>query len=207
MSPAPRTAGRLVLATANQGKVAELVGLLGHRYQVEPRPADLPETVEDGDSLDANARKKAIEVAGRTRTLALADDSGLFVDALGGRPGVHTARFAGEHATSADNVAALLAAMVDLREGPDRSARFVTVIAMAWPGGEVRTVQGEVAGVIVRRPAGDNGFGYDPVFSPDEGDGRTFAEMSPEEKQAISHRARAVAAAVDLLDGPAAPKS
>ncbi|MFV0260477.1 MAG: RdgB/HAM1 family non-canonical purine NTP pyrophosphatase [Acidimicrobiales bacterium] len=201
MNSAPKTVGRLVLATANQGKVTELVRLLGHRYQVEPRPADLPETVEDGDSLGANARKKAIEVVHRTRTLALADDSGLFVDALDGRPGVHTARFAGPNATSADNVAALLAAMAEVPDGPDRSARFVTVIALAWADGTIRTVEGEVAGRIIRRPRGDNGFGYDPVFSPDEGDGRTFAEMTLDEKQAISHRARAVAAAVEVLGG------
>jgi XTP/dITP diphosphohydrolase len=191
----------IVLATSNEGKVAELVDLLGDRYDVEARPQDLAETVEDGETLEANALKKAREVAAHSRQLAVADDSGLFVAALGGRPGVKTGRFAGAAASDDDNVRLLLseldgAAAVD---GGARAAEFRTVIAAVWPGGPELVVEGRVAGRISTARRGDRGFGYDPVFVPAEGDGRTFAEMSLSEKKELSHRSRAITALLSAL--------
>lgn len=192
----------LTLATGNQGKVAELVALLGDRYEIRPRPAELPETVEDGDTLDANARKKAREVAAACGTAAVADDSGLFVDALGGRPGVHTARFAGPGATHDQNIDLLLAELDGLAGvgGPeDRRAEFRTVIVVAWPEGAETVVEGRVAGVITTERRGSDGFGYDPVFAPDEAAGLTFAEMTLDAKNRISHRGRAIGALLAAL--------
>ncbi|MGI9598943.1 MAG: RdgB/HAM1 family non-canonical purine NTP pyrophosphatase [Acidimicrobiales bacterium] len=188
---------RVVVASSNPDKIAELVELLGDRYAVEPRPPDLAETIEDGDTLEANAEKKAVEVRDHTGTTALADDTGLFVDALNGRPGVRTGRYAGEQATSADNVAKLLAELAGVE---DRRAEFRTVIAVAMAGGEVHLATGVVAGRIAGEVGGADGFGYDPVFIPDEDDGRTFAEMAPDEKHRISHRARALGAMFRMLD-------
>lgn len=193
----PRAA--LTLATANAGKVTELVALLGDRYDIRPRPADLPETVEDGDTLEANAAKKAREVLAACGTLAVADDSGLFVAALGGRPGVHTARYAGPDATHEQNIDLLLAELAAHPDPADRAAEFRTVIVAAWPGGREVVVSGRVPGVITAARRGDDGFGYDPVFVPDEGDGRTFAEMTLAEKNRISHRARAIQALLAAL--------
>lgn len=189
----------LVLATGNPDKVVELRALLGERYVVEPRPTDLAETVEDGDTLEANALKKAREVAERSGALSVADDTGLFVYALDGRPGVRTGRYAGENATYDDNVDKLLAELAD-RTGPEeRSADFRTVIAARWTDGTELTVEGRVAGWITPERRGDGGFGYDPVFVPTEGDGRSFAEMSTGEKNALSHRARAIDALLVAL--------
>jgi XTP/dITP diphosphohydrolase len=188
----------LTLATANPGKVTELVALLGPRYRIEPRPADLPETDEDGDTLEANALKKAREVAARCGGLAVADDSGLFVAALDGRPGVHTARFAGVGASHDDNIDRLLAELAGVVD-PHRGAEFRTVIVAAWPDGRHLVVEGRVAGRILGVRRGTGGFGYDPVFVPDEGDGRTFAELPLEVKNRMSHRARAIAALVEVL--------
>ena len=190
---------RLVLASANPEKVAELVELLGDRYRIEPRPADLADTVEDGDTLEDNAAKKAREVAAHSGRTALADDTGLFVTALGGAPGVRTGRYAGERASDADNVAKLLS---ELAGAADRSATFRTVIAVADPDGAVRFATGEVAGRITEVPRGEDGFGYDPVFAPVEGDGRTFAEMGTSAKHRLSHRARALGAMIELLEQP-----
>ena len=189
----------LTLATANPGKVTELVSLLGDRYEIRPRPADLAETDEDGDTLEANARKKAGEVVAHCGTLAVADDSGLFVAALGGRPGVHTARFAGPDATHDENIDLLLAELSSRPDPGGRNAEFRTVIVAAWPGGRELVVEGRVPGTITAERRGSDGFGYDPVFVPDEGDGRTFAEMPLEAKNRISHRARAIAALLAQL--------
>ena len=198
------TAGppRLVVASANPAKIAELVDLLGGRYAVEPRPPKLADTVEDGDTLQANALKKAREVASFTGVAALADDTGLFVDALEGRPGVHTARYAGESATSEQNVARLLAELDGLGDPAGRSAAFATVIALVEPDGTSTVAQGRVAGRIASAPRGEGGFGYDPVFVPLEGDGRTFAEMTSDEKHRYSHRARALQALLHQLAAP-----
>lgn len=189
----------LTLATANPGKVTELVSLLGDRYEIRPRPADLAETDEDGETLEANARKKAAEVVGHCGTLAVADDSGLFVAALGGRPGVHTARFAGPDANHDENIDLLLAQLAAHPDPAERRAEFRTVIVAAWPDGRELVVDGRVPGSITAERRGDDGFGYDPVFVPDEGDGLTFAEMSLEAKNRISHRGRAIAALLDRL--------
>ena len=189
----------LTLATANAGKVTELVSLLGQRYDIRPRPAELPETDEDGETLEANARKKAREVVADTGTLAVADDSGLFVEALGGRPGVHTARFAGANASHDQNIDLLLAELADRTDPDQRRAEFRTVIVAAWPDGRELVVDGRVAGVITTERRGDDGFGYDPVFAPDEGAGLTFAQMPLEAKNRISHRGRAIAALLEVL--------
>ncbi len=183
----------LVLATGNLDKVAELVELLGDRFDVQPRPVDLPETIEDEDTLEDNAIKKAFEVATATGQLALADDTGLFVDALDGRPGVFTARYAGENATYDDNVDKLLGELDGVEE-ERRGATFRTVVALLGPDGTGMTAEGSVEGIITEARRGQRGFGYDPVFEPFDGDGRTFSEMDLEEKGDISHRARAMSA-------------
>ena len=204
-----RSARRLVLATSNQDKVAELQVLLGSRYEIVVRPSELADTIEDGETLEDNALKKAREVAAYvTRfedstspqpSVTVADDTGLFVAALGGRPGVHTARYAGPEANSANNVAKLLGELRDQPGHADRRAEFRTVIAAVWPNGDEIVVEGTIDGRIGSAPQGQTGFGYDPVFVPDEGDGRTFAEMSGEEKNRISHRGRAIRALVEKL--------
>ncbi len=183
----------VVLATANPDKVVELEELLGDRFEVRPRPADLAETIEDEDTLEGNAIKKASEVAQATGSWALADDTGLFVDALDGAPGVHTARFAGPDATYEQNVDHLLASLADV-DPDDRTATFRTVVALIGPDGAGLTAEGSVDGYIAVRRVGSGGFGYDPVFEPIEGGGRTFSEMSREEKHELSHRSRALSA-------------
>lgn len=183
----------VVLATSNPDKVVELEELLGDRFEVQPRPADLAETVEDEDSLEGNAIKKATEVAQATSAWALADDTGLFVDALDGAPGVHTARYAGPEATYEQNVDLLLVSLADV-EPDDRTATFRTVVALIGPDGAGLTAEGAVEGYIAVQRLGSRGFGYDPVFEPMEGGGRTFSEMSREEKHELSHRSRALAA-------------
>lgn len=191
----------LVLASTNPGKLAELADLLAGHYRVLARPADLADTIEDGDTLEANAIKKAAEVAASTGTDALADDTGLFVDALEGRPGVWTARYAGPDATDDDNRAKLLAELAPWPAPVGRTARFRTVVALVRADGSTLVAEGQVLGAIATERRGERGFGYDPLFVPDDGDGRTFAEMSLEEKQGMSHRARALAALLDQLGG------
>lgn len=186
----------LVVASANPDKVAELLELLGDRYDVQPRPAEAPETIEDQDTLEGNAVKKAIEIAEFTGCAALADDTGLFVEALDGRPGVFSARYAGENATYEQNVTKLLAELTEAEasERDQRRAEFRTAVALIKPDGTGAVGEGSVAGTITESRRGDSGFGYDPVFEPDEGEGRTFGEMSPDEKAELSHRARALTA-------------
>ncbi len=177
-----------VLATANQDKVSELVKILGDDIQLTARPRWVPEVIEDSDSLVGNARLKARALLGATETASLADDTGLFVDALGGDPGVLSARFAGEGASYADNVAALLDAMAGME---NRRCEFRTAAFMACPCGAELWVESRLAGSIAGHPLGTGGFGYDPVFLPEGGGGRSFSEMTPEEKNASSHRFRA----------------
>jgi XTP/dITP diphosphohydrolase len=183
---------RFVLATANPDKAGEIREILAEVPGIEllARPADVPDVEETGATLLDNARLKARALVASTGLPAVADDTGLEVAALEGAPGVHTARFAGPGATDADNVARLLDALAAVAE-PDRGARFVTAAVAAWPDGREEAVTGTVPGRIAPRARGTGGFGYDPVFVPDEGDGRTFAEMSTIEKHALSHRARA----------------
>lgn len=173
----------LVLATQNPGKVAEIAALLAPTgLQVVPRPDGLPETVEDAPTLVGNAAKKAHEVCAATARPALADDTGLFVDALDGRPGVLTARYGGWEKL-----------LVELEGQTVRSARFRTVLVVAYPDNTPDLVlEGVAEGVITAEPTGDGGFGYDPVFVPVDGDGRSFAQMGKEEKNEISHRGRAL---------------
>jgi XTP/dITP diphosphohydrolase len=188
---------RLVLASANPDKAKEIVAVLGGALAVElvPRPTDIPEVVEDADTLLGNARLKARALVEAIGVAAVADDTGLEVDALGGAPGVYSARYAGEHATYADNVEKLLRALAELGDGGGgRQARFKTVALAIFPDGNEVWAEGTVEGRIAAAPQGTNGFGYDPVFVPgaaDGGDGRTFAEMSTDEKDAVSHRGRA----------------
>lgn len=191
---------RLVLATANPDKAAEIDALLAGTVELVPRPAEVPDVVEDGSTLRENARIKAMALALATGEPAVADDTGLEVDALGGAPGIRAARYAGEDVTYADNVAHLLAELDRMGAvGVDRRARFRTVALAAWPDGGELAAEGVVEGRIVEAPRGTAGFGYDPVFAPLEADGRTFAELGPDEKAAISHRGRAFRALAALL--------
>lgn len=179
---------RLVLATANPHKVDEIAAILGDSVELLPRPDDVPDVVEDAPTLVGNARLKAAALAAATGLPGVADDTGLEVDALGGAPGVHSARFAGPAQDAAANVAKLLE---ELSGVGDRRARFRTVAMVCWPDGREVMAEGVVEGVIAAGARGEGGFGYDPVFVPDGCDGRTFAEMSPAEKDAVSHRGRA----------------
>jgi XTP/dITP diphosphohydrolase len=188
----------LVLASANPDKVAEIAAILGGDVALRPRPAGLADVIEDGDTLEANARLKAVAVGAAAGAAAVADDTGLEVDALGGAPGVYTARFAGEDATYADNVAKLLADLAGVPEA-ERGARFRTVALARFPDGSEVLAEGVVEGMISTEARGQRGFGYDPLFIPADGDGRTFAQMTADEKHAISHRGRAFRALAQLL--------
>ena len=192
----------LVCATANPGKVAEIAGLLPEGWTLLPRPAAVGDVVEDAGTLVGNARLKARAILAASGTASVADDTGLEVAALNGAPGVETAVYAGEGCTDADNRGKLLRA---LSGAADRSARFVTVVLVAWSDGSETIVEGVCNGRIAETERGDRGFGFDPLFVPDDGDGRTFAQMTSEEKNAVSHRGRAFRAlAAELAKSPAA---
>jgi XTP/dITP diphosphohydrolase len=192
---------KLVLASANPDKAAEIRSILAASLpglDLAPRPESVPDVDETGTTLVENARLKAAAIASATGQAAVADDTGLLVDALDGAPGVWSARFAGEGATYADNVAKLLAELAGV--APERrTARFETVALVCWPDGREVSATGAVDGVITTEARGDRGFGYDPVFEPLEGDGRTFAELNPLEKHALSHRGRAFRALAEEL--------
>ena len=201
----------LVLATANPDKaleVREILGAaLGDRVELASRPRAVPEVEETGETLEENARLKAAALVAATGQASVADDTGLEVYGLGGRPGVWSARFAGEAATYADNVAKLLSELSGEPDGsPARRARFRTVALCRFPDGSELAAEGVVEGVISVEPRGLAGFGYDPVFVADGSAGRTFAELSPAEKHEISHRGRAfrslAAQLVTLLPTP-----
>ncbi len=186
---------RMVLATANPDKAREIVAIItasvGTAVELRPRPPEVAEVEETGETLEENARLKAYALLHATGMAALADDTGLEVDALGGAPGVYSARFAGENATYADNVAKLLAELALFPSPGDRRARFRTVALACFPDGNDIVAHGVVDGVIAPKGRGSDGFGYDPLFIPDGGDGRTYAEMSLAEKSALSHRGKA----------------
>ncbi len=188
---------KLLVATHNQHKLREIRAILADS-EIEVMGMDLfpdvPEVVEDGDSFEANAIKKAAEVATVTGLTTMADDSGLEVDALHGEPGINSARYAGEHGNDTANNEKLLKA---LAHADNRRARFRCVIALATPQGEVKTVEGRCEGQIGFAQRGKNGFGYDPLFIPD-GFNKTFAELSDSEKDEISHRGKALAAAREV---------
>ena len=158
---------------------------------------NLPDIVEDQETYAGNALKKAVIISAHTQTLVIADDSGLEVDALGGAPGVQSARYAGEGASDEDRIQKLLQALRDT-PGNERTARFRCAVAVAWPSGENRVLMGTCEGHITRTPRGEHGFGYDPVFVP-VGYDKTFAELGDTIKNKISHRARAFKKALDLL--------
>jgi XTP/dITP diphosphohydrolase len=214
----------LVLATQNPDKAREITEIFVTRSQ-SPLAAfaiddigfllDAPETIagsvgalrdideapdveENGATLEENARIKGRALADALGMLALADDTGLHVDALAGAPGVRSARYAGEPSNSSNNVRKLLRELEGVYPSL-RTARFATVALARWPDGRELKSTGEVEGMIAAAPSGNGGFGYDPVFVPLEGDGRTFAEMTASEKHAISHRGRAFRALADLL--------
>jgi XTP/dITP diphosphohydrolase len=189
---------RLVCASANADKVAEIEAILRDVVDLVPRPADVPDVLEDADTLAGNARLKAAAVAAASGDAAVADDTGLEVVALGGRPGVHTARYAGDGASYAENRALLLR---ELDGVEDRRARFRTVAMVVWPDGREVAADGVCEGTIATSERGTRGFGYDPVFVPDDGDGRTFAEMDEDAKHAMSHRGRAFRALLTELAG------
>ena len=186
---------KLVLATANPDKAREIVDALAG-FDLVPRPEDVPDVDETADTLEGNARLKADALCRATGEAAVADDTGLEVAALNGRPGVYSSRFAGPAATYADNVAKLL---VELDGVDNRRARFRTVALARFPDGTEVVADGTVDGHIATETRGDEGFGYDPVFVPDDGDGRTFAEMTLAEKQMVSHRGRAFRALAERL--------
>lgn len=192
----------MVLASANPKKVAELREILDADIDLVPRPAEVPDVVEDADTFVGNARLKAAALLAATGLASLADDSGLEVDAIGGAPGVRSARYAGEDATDADNVRKLLAALADWPDPIDRRARFRCVVVLRRPDGSELVADGTAEGHIALAPRGSGGFGYDPVFVPDRGDGRTFGEMDQAEKHVISHRGQALAAFVVQLQTP-----
>jgi XTP/dITP diphosphohydrolase len=185
----------LVLASANPDKSAEIGAILAEvpGLVLVPRPQSVPDVEETGETLVDNARLKARALMEATGLAAVSDDTGLEVEALDGAPGVFSARFAGDDASYADNVAKLLAelARVGAHTVDRRAARFRCVAMVVYPDGREMWEAGTVTGAIAAEARGQSGFGYDPVFAPDGFDGRTFALMSPEEKHRISHRGRA----------------
>ena len=186
---------RLLLATRNAHKVREFARLLPS-LEIDPLPDGLPSPVEDGDTYAANALIKARAAAPATGRAAIADDSGIEAAALDGAPGVRTARFAGADATDEENLAKLA------REAPGGTAlRYVCVIAHVEPDGTEHLFEGTASGTVAHEPRGTGGFGYDPLFVPDEGghNGRTMAELPDAEKDAISHRGRAARALEEWL--------
>ena len=192
-----------VLASANPDKAAEIAAILGAvpGLTLVPRPDHVPDVEETGETLEDNARLKAVALCVATGLAAVADDTGLEVEALAGAPGVYSARFAGEGATYADNVAKLLSELerVGASTPGERRARFRSVAFVAYPDGSELWMEGDVSGVITPEARGNGGFGYDPLFAPDGFDGRTFAQMSPDEKHSVSHRGRAFRALADRL--------
>ncbi|WP_248960491.1 RdgB/HAM1 family non-canonical purine NTP pyrophosphatase [Sphaerisporangium perillae] len=193
---------RVVLATRNEGKIVELRRILTEADQkielvgLEEFP-EIGEVAETGLTFAENALLKAHAVSSASGLPAVADDSGLCVDALNGMPGVFSARWSGSHGDDAANLALLLAQVSDVPDGR-RGAHFACAAALALPSGEERVVEGTLTGSLIRGPRGTNGFGYDPIFVP-EGESRTTAELSPAQKDAVSHRGRAFRALVPVL--------
>ena len=198
--PADNDRATIVVATNNLHKLGEIRAILGPGFNVRGLADigchdDIPETA---DTLEGNAGIKALWVKERYGYDCIADDTGLMVDALGGAPGVMSARYAGPGHDSQANMAKLLSEMADIPPAL-RTARFVTAVALTLPDGSMKFFEGKVEGHITTEPSGTDGFGYDPVFAPEEADGLTFAQMSAEAKNAISHRGRAIRALADYL--------
>ena len=194
---------KIILATQNAGKIAEISAILGELGIEIVSPADLegtlPDVMEDGDTFEANAQKKALAVAKWAGMPALADDSGLVVPVLGGDPGVHSSRYAGEGGNSEANMALLLERMKEVPEA-ERLAYFVCALVLASPDGRTWQTGGRVDGLITFEKRGDGGFGYDPIFFYIPAD-KTFAQMGPEEKNRFSHRHRALEAFGKMWNG------
>lgn len=189
---------RIIAATKNKGKIKEIqeiLGDLGFEVVSQQEAGYNLDVLETGDTFEKNALIKARAVAMVCDNPVLADDSGLCIASLDGRPGIYSARYAGEGASDADKVAKILSELKGVR---DRSAKFVTAAAFIFPDGTEITAEGEVTGVITEAPEGDNGFGYDPIFYSDEL-GKTFAAASDEEKNSVSHRSRALKALCEKL--------
>ncbi|GAA4508671.1 RdgB/HAM1 family non-canonical purine NTP pyrophosphatase [Actinoallomurus oryzae] len=189
---------KVVLATRNQGKIVELRRILdGVDVVGLDEYPDAPDVPETELTFQGNALLKARAIAAHTGLPAVADDSGLCVDALNGMPGVFSARWSGRHGDDEANIDLLLGQLSDV--APElRGARFVCVAAVAWPSGEEDTVEGQLSGHLIGERRGTHGFGYDPIFVPDD-ETRTTAELSPEEKDAISHRGKAFRALAERL--------
>ncbi|MDQ1685658.1 MAG: XTP/dITP diphosphohydrolase [Frankiaceae bacterium] len=188
---------RVVLATRNEHKIRELARILTPYGIALESPSDLPDVAETGATFAENALLKAREIASVTGLVAIADDSGLVVDALNGMPGVLSARWAGRHGDDAANLSLVLAQIADVPE-ERRTAAFVCAAAAVAPSGAEVVVEGRVDGTLLRAPRGSGGFGYDPIFVP-LGFSQTTAEMTPEEKDAISHRGKAFRALAPRL--------
>lgn len=196
---------RVVLATHNRGKLAELRDLLApalpgadvERLVVDAAAAGAPDVVEDGTTFEANALLKARAATAATGLIAVADDSGLAVDVLGGAPGIFSARWSGRHGDDAANLRLLLAQLSDVPDA-HRGAQFVCAAALVTPDGREHVETGTLRGALLREPVGDGGFGYDPLLRPDGSD-RTCAELTRAEKNAISHRGRAMRALLPHL--------
>jgi XTP/dITP diphosphohydrolase len=188
---------RIVLASRNAGKLVELRRILGSDFELVPLPDSAPDVEETGATFEENALLKARSASAVTGFPAVADDSGLAVDALNGMPGVLSARWSGRHGDDAANLQLVLGQLAGV---PDErlQAAFVCAAALALPAGREHVVRGEVRGRLIRDQRGTNGFGYDPIFVPD-GEHRTTAEMSAEDKDAISHRGRAFRALAEVL--------
>ena len=193
---------RFVLASNNKHKAEEIKAILGGEFEVitqREAGAGDKEVVEDGKTFEENAALKAVTIMNALNTPTIADDSGLCVDYLGGAPGVYTARYAGENASDDENIDKLLAELNGV--APERrTAEFVCVIAVAFPGEEVRMFRGVCPGRITEERAGEGGFGYDPVFLSDEYD-MTLAQMDPDIKNSISHRSAALKKAAEYIKG------
>lgn len=184
--------GRLVIASHNAGKVREITALLGP-YGVEPVSAamlDLPEPEETGTTFVANAELKAVQAADLSGLPALADDSGLCVEALNGDPGIFSARWAGPEKDFAMAMQRIWQEIAAKGDGAGHDAHFICALTVAWPDGHIESFEGRIDGTLVWPPRGDRGFGYDPMFVP-HGHALTFGEMDPDAKHAMSHRARA----------------
>jgi XTP/dITP diphosphohydrolase len=197
----PRAPRSLVLATRNEHKLAELREILVP-IEVRPLDPDVQLPPEDGATFAENALGKARAAARATGSAAIADDSGIAAAALGGRPGVRSARYAGEDAGDEENLALLIA---ELEPHSDRSVAYVCAMAYVDPGGEEIVCEAECRGTLISEPRGSGGFGYDPAFVPDDtpaGDERTMAELTPDEKHAISHRGRAARRLAEQIGAP-----
>ena len=189
---------KLIIASNNKHKIYEIKKILQNKFDeiVSMREAGIDhETVEDGNTFLENAAKKAREIAEISGCAALADDSGICVHALGGEPGIYSARYSGGHGNDLDNNNLVLK---NLKDKEDKSAHYTCAMVLAYPDGREVSAEGYMYGAITEHSRGDRGFGYDPIFVPD-GEARTVAEMTPEEKNKISHRAKALIALLGQL--------